>query len=80
MTEKSSQEVLCTYRKENYFLVISVSLDGAFLGDGHFLCSCKNSGNDPIRIQYNLYSMKLDREWRTVLSVKAITRVRMPEG
>jgi hypothetical protein len=25
MTEKSSQEVLCTYRKENYFLVISGS-------------------------------------------------------
>jgi len=31
-----------------------VSCDGAFEGDGRFLCSYKNPGNDAIRIRYNL--------------------------
>jgi hypothetical protein len=31
-----------------------VSSDGAFEGDGRFLCSYKNPGNDPARIHYNL--------------------------
>jgi hypothetical protein len=28
--------------------------DGAFDGDGRFLCSYKNPGNDAVKIQYNL--------------------------
>jgi hypothetical protein len=31
-----------------------VSSDGAFDGDGRFLCSYKNPGNDPVKIWYNL--------------------------
>jgi hypothetical protein len=31
-----------------------VSSDGAFEGDGRFLCSYKNPGNDLVRIRYNL--------------------------
>ena len=31
-----------------------VSSDGAFDGDGRFLCSYKNPGNDPVKIRYNL--------------------------
>jgi len=31
-----------------------VSTDGAFDGDGRFLCSYKNPGNDPVKIRYNL--------------------------
>jgi len=31
-----------------------VSSDGAFDGDGRFLCSYKNPGNDPVKVRYNL--------------------------
>ena len=41
--------------EEDYFSENEwVSSDGAFDGDGRFLCSCKNPSNDPVKIRYNL--------------------------
>jgi hypothetical protein len=40
----------CNYFSDNEWVLS----DGAFDGDGRFLCSYKNPENDPVKIRYNL--------------------------